>query len=53
MALAGNLTLTPRYRIDGKKGRRITRHIRPGLEVHGLSGADAHQDTRHFRIGGP
>src|SRR4030095_3609880 len=25
-----------RYRIDGTQRRRVTRHIRPGLEVHGL-----------------
>ena len=42
-----------RYRIDGSQRRRITRHIRPGLEVHGLGRADAHEDTQHFHIGSP
>ncbi len=41
------------HRIDGSQRRRITRHIRPGLEVHGLGRADADQDTQHFHIGGP
>ena len=42
-----------RYRIDGLQRRRITRHVRPGLEVHGLGWADAHQDTQHFHICSP
>ena len=42
-----------RYRINGSQRRRITRFVRPGLEVHGLGRANAHQDTQHFHIGGP
>ena len=50
---SGNVTLTPGYRINCSQRRRITRHVRPGLEVHGLSRANAHQNTQHFHIGGP
>ena len=41
------------HRINGSQRRRITRLVRPGLKVHGLGRADAHQDTQHFHIGGP
>src|SRR5947207_11529315 len=41
------------HRIDGSQGRRITGFVRPGLEVHGLGRANAHEDTQHFHISGP
>ena len=41
------------HRIDGSQWRRITRHIRPGLEVHGLGRSDADQDAQDFRMGRP
>ena len=34
------------HRIDGRQRRRITRHIRPGLEVHGLGRSDADEDAQ-------
>ena len=43
----------PGHRIDGSQWRRITRHIRPGLEVHGLGRSDADQDAQDFRLGRP
>ena len=49
----GKRHLNTRYRIDGHQRRRITRHVRPGLKVHGLGRTDADQDSQHFHIGGP
>ncbi len=50
---SGNCHPNAGHRINGSQRRRITGHVRPGLEVHGLGRADAHQDTQHFHIGGP
>ena len=50
---SGNVTDTPVTGSTAVKWRRITRLIRPGLEVHGLGRADADQDTQDFRIGRP
>jgi hypothetical protein len=41
------------HRIDGSQWRRITRYIRPGLEVHGLGRSDADQDAQDFRASRP
>ncbi len=35
------------------QGRRIARHVRPGLKVHGLGRADADQNSQYFYAGGP
>src|SRR5439155_4685143 len=42
-----------RYGIDCSQRRRIARLVRPRLKVHGLSGADADQDSQDFRMSGP
>ena len=41
------------HRIDGSQRRRITRLVRPGLEMHGLGRAYADQDSHDFLMGRP
>src|SRR5206468_10514672 len=40
------------YRIDRSQGRRIARHIRPGLKMHCFRRANADQDSQHLSTRG-